>query len=71
MDDFLQSLIRGLGTGSIYSLLALGFVIIYKSTQVISFAHSAQRALTAVVSRLRRSWPGRFKLSVERSRRST
>jgi branched-chain amino acid transport system permease protein len=35
---FLESLVRGLGTGSVYALLALGFVIIYKSTRVISFA---------------------------------
>jgi len=34
----LESVVRGLGTGSIYALLALGFVIIYKSSRVISFA---------------------------------
>ncbi|RAS65524.1 amino acid/amide ABC transporter membrane protein 1 (HAAT family) [Lentzea atacamensis] len=49
MDEFLQSLIRGLGTGSIYSLLALGFVIIYKSTQVISFAQPAFMLAGAVL----------------------
>jgi branched-chain amino acid transport system permease protein len=35
---FLEAVIRGLGSGSIYALLALGFVIIYKSSRVISFA---------------------------------
>lgn len=49
MDEFLQSLIRGLGSGSIYSLLALGFVIIYKSTQVISFAQPAFMLAGAVL----------------------
>ncbi|HEX7304397.1 branched-chain amino acid ABC transporter permease [Lentzea sp.] len=49
MDEFLQSLVRGLGTGSIYSLLALGFVIIYKSTQVISFAQPAFMLAGAVL----------------------
>jgi branched-chain amino acid transport system permease protein len=49
MDEFLQSLIRGLGAGSIYSLLALGFVIIYKSTQVISFAQPAFMLAGAVL----------------------
>jgi branched-chain amino acid transport system permease protein len=49
MDEFLQSLIRGFGTGSIYSLLALGFVIIYKSTQVISFAQPAFMLAGAVL----------------------
>lgn len=41
MTEFLQSLVRGLGNGSIYALLALGFVIIYKSTRVLSFAQPA------------------------------
>ncbi|GIH27379.1 branched-chain amino acid ABC transporter permease [Acrocarpospora phusangensis] len=34
----IETLIRGLGNGSVYALLALGFVIIYKATRVISFA---------------------------------
>lgn len=38
MTRLLQSLVGGLGQGSIYALLALGFVIIYKATSVISFA---------------------------------
>jgi branched-chain amino acid transport system permease protein len=49
VDEFVQSLVRGLGTGSIYSLLALGFVIIYKSTQVISFAQPAFMLAGAVL----------------------
>lgn len=38
MTELLQSLVRGLGNGSVIALLALGWVIIYKSTRVISFA---------------------------------
>jgi branched-chain amino acid transport system permease protein len=38
---FAQALTTGLGLGSIYALLALGFVIIYKATRVISFAQPA------------------------------
>jgi branched-chain amino acid transport system permease protein len=38
---FLQSVVIGLGWGSIYALLAVGFVVIYKSTLVISFAQPA------------------------------
>jgi branched-chain amino acid transport system permease protein len=49
MTEFLQSLIRGLGSGSIYALLALGFVIIYKSTRVISFAQPAFMLAGAVL----------------------
>ncbi|HEY2949332.1 MAG TPA: branched-chain amino acid ABC transporter permease [Micromonosporaceae bacterium] len=41
MVDVLEALARGLGIGSVYALLALGFVIIYKATRVISFAQPA------------------------------
>jgi branched-chain amino acid transport system permease protein len=36
--EFLDATIAGLGQGSIYALLALGFVIIYRATRVVSFA---------------------------------
>lgn len=41
MSQLLQALLAGLGQGAIYALVALGFVIIYKSTLVISFAQPA------------------------------
>ena len=41
MTELLTAVSAGAGTGSIYALLALGFVIIYKSMQVISFAQPA------------------------------
>ncbi|MGR6916453.1 branched-chain amino acid ABC transporter permease [[Actinomadura] parvosata] len=41
MKGLLETVIRGLGNGSVYALLALGFVIIYKATRVISFAQPA------------------------------
>ncbi|RJS45614.1 branched-chain amino acid ABC transporter permease [Nocardioides cavernaquae] len=41
MTEFLTAASSGLGLGSIYALLALGFVIIYKSMRVISFAQPA------------------------------
>lgn len=41
MTTFLQATISGLSLASIYALLALGFVIIYKAMQVLSFAHPA------------------------------
>jgi branched-chain amino acid transport system permease protein len=40
---------RGLGTGSIYALIALGFVIIYRATRVISFAQPALMLAGAVL----------------------
>ena len=39
MRDFLQFLVAGVAVGSLYALLALGFVIVYKATGVINFAH--------------------------------
>jgi branched-chain amino acid transport system permease protein len=42
-----QALVTGLSLGSIYALLAMGFVIIFKSTQVLNFAHGALAALGA------------------------
>jgi branched-chain amino acid transport system permease protein len=44
-----EILSRGLGLGSVYALLALGFVIIYKSTRVISFAQPAFMLAGAVM----------------------
>jgi branched-chain amino acid transport system permease protein len=38
MESVMQSLISGIVVGSIYALIALGFVLIYKSTAVINFA---------------------------------
>ena len=35
---FFESSIAGLATGAVYALVALGFVVIYKSTRVINFA---------------------------------
>ena len=34
----LQLLFTGLGIGSIYALVALGFVLIYRATNVVNFA---------------------------------
>ena len=41
MTDLLEQILEGLGNGSYYALLAVGFVIIYKATRVISFAQPA------------------------------
>jgi branched-chain amino acid transport system permease protein len=38
---FLQLLINGLGKGAVYALLALGFVMIFKATEVVNFAHGS------------------------------
>ena len=38
MEFFLQLALNGLVVGSIYSLVALGFVIIYKASGILNFA---------------------------------
>jgi branched-chain amino acid transport system permease protein len=49
MTEVAEGVLRGLGTGSVYALLALGFVIIYKATRVISFAQPAFMLAGAVL----------------------
>ena len=39
MQLLLQYIISGLSTGSVYALVALGIVIIYRSTRILNFAH--------------------------------
>src|SRR5262249_11984611 len=38
MDFFIQLLINGVVIGSIYALIALGFVIIFKASSIVNFA---------------------------------
>jgi len=38
---FVQLLVNGLGKGAVYALLALGFVVIFKATEVVNFAHGS------------------------------
>ncbi len=49
MDFFLQLALNGLVVGSIYSLVALGFVVIYKSTSILNFAQGEFLMLGAYV----------------------
>jgi branched-chain amino acid transport system permease protein len=41
VNDFLQFLVAGVAVGTLYALVALGFVIIYKATGIINFAQGA------------------------------
>ena len=47
MTFFLQLLVTGVAVGCIYALAALGFVLIYKSSRVINFAHGELIAIGA------------------------
>ncbi len=39
MDTFLQLTASGIALGSVYAMVALGFVLVFKSTDVLNFAH--------------------------------
>lgn len=41
MSLFLELLINGLSVGAVYALIALGFVIIFKATEVVNFAQGS------------------------------
>lgn len=47
METFVSAIVQGLGVGSVYALLAVGFVIIYRATEVINFAQPALMILGA------------------------
>ncbi|MBG0829654.1 branched-chain amino acid ABC transporter permease [Planomonospora sp. ID67723] len=41
MTTFLELLVNGISIGAVYALIALGFVIIFKATEVVNFAHAS------------------------------
>ena len=41
MSNFLNYFVNGLSGGAIYALIALGFVIVFKATEVVNFAHGS------------------------------
>jgi len=47
VEILLPAIVRGLGIGSTYALLAVGFVVIYRATEVINFAQPALMLLGA------------------------
>jgi len=52
VDILVASLVRGLGIGSTYALLAVGFVIIYRATEVVNFAQPALMIMGAYFTSL-------------------
>jgi branched-chain amino acid transport system permease protein len=49
MEFFIQLLIQGLSVGFLYALAALGFVMIFKSSSVLNFAHDELLAMGAFI----------------------
>ena len=59
MGFFLETLIGGLMAGMLYSLVALGFVLIFKASQLFNFAQGAMVLFAALaMARLRSGSPG-------------
>ncbi len=50
MTAFLQYLIGGLASGSVYAIIALGFVLLYKGTDVFNFAQGNMMMLGAFLA---------------------
>src|SRR5262249_46780938 len=50
LTEFLQQVVAGLSSGSIYALLALGIVIIYRSTGVVNFAQGEMATFTTFIA---------------------
>ncbi|WP_088348190.1 MULTISPECIES: branched-chain amino acid ABC transporter permease [Rhodomicrobium] len=60
MDFFLQLLFQGIGIGSVYALVALGFVLIFRATNVVNFAQgefSMVAAFLMVICAVDLGWP--------------
>jgi branched-chain amino acid transport system permease protein len=50
MDVFLPFLLSGIAVGAIYSIIALGFVLVFKATSVLNFAHGSFLMLASYLS---------------------
>jgi branched-chain amino acid transport system permease protein len=60
MDFVLQLLFQGIGIGAVYALVALGFVLIFRATNVVNFAQgefSMVAAFLMVVCAVDLGWP--------------
>ena len=56
MEFFLQLLVIGLSIGFLYALAALGFVMIFKSSSVLNFAHGELLAIGAFLFLVLSAW---------------
>ena len=56
MEFFLQLLLNGLSLGFIYAISALGFVMIFKSSSILNFAHGELMAIGAFLFLVLSAW---------------
>ena len=50
MERLLQDIVNGLSAGSLYALLAVGIVLVYKSSDVLNFAHGSFAMVSTFVA---------------------
>ena len=50
MTRFIELALNGVSLGSIYALIALGFVIVFKATEVVNFAHGSLLVLGGYIT---------------------
>ena len=50
-DDFVQALMQGIPVGAVYALIAVGFVLTYKTSGVFNLAFGAQAFASAAACR--------------------
>ena len=58
MTDFLQLVIAGLATGAIYALAAIGFTLLWQTSQTINFAQGEFVMLPAFFALAGMKWLG-------------
>ncbi len=58
MEFFIQLLVNGVSIGFLYGLAAMGFVMIFKSSSVLNFAHGELMALGAFIFLVMIGWAG-------------
>src|SRR3954468_14093321 len=58
MADFLQLLVAGLATGGIYALVAIGFTLLWQTSQTINFAQGEFVMLPAFFMLVAINWTG-------------
>jgi branched-chain amino acid transport system permease protein len=58
MEFFIQLLVNGISLGFLYALSALGFVMIFKASSVLNFAHGELLAIGAFLFLVLSSWAG-------------
>lgn len=63
MNQFLQYCVSGLSIGSLYALVALGVVLIYRSTRILNFAHGDMATAGTFFALMIYEWYPSFGLS--------